>query len=125
MEVAPDQVLNFKNIDEIEKFITLYEKEGQQLREAIIIDLAHFIWSFHDINGVTINFSTWSVNHGNPGSGENIRFFLKDGAILGETVVDVKAGDELLNNYRDFNFMDQFWIDFCKDEGVKDVVTNL
>lgn len=123
--VAPDQVLNFKNVNEIEKFISLYEKEGRRSREEIVNCLAHFVWSFHDVDGVALCFSTWSVNHGNPGGGQNLRFFRKDNAVLGETVVDVKAGDELLIDYRDLDFMDNFWINFCKNEGVKDVVSNL
>ncbi len=123
--IANDNVILFKNRQEIETFITLYEKEGHQSRVDIIDCLAHFIWSLPSIDGVTLNFSTWSMNHGDSGHGENIRFHEENGAIIAKTTVDVKVGDELLNDYRDFDSMDDFWIDFCKDEGVKDVVTNL
>lgn len=125
LDVGSDEVIIFKNKEEIETFIGLYEKEGQRSREEIVDCLAHFIWSFHNTNGLCINFSTWTVNHGCPGDTENIHFYHKDDAILGKTVTDVKAGDELYNNYRDFDHMDDYWINFCKDEGVKDVVTNL
>ena len=79
------------------------------------------------MNGVVVNFSTYSTNHDFPNKGENIRLFEdKDsGMILAETVVDVKKGDELLHDYRDLDEMDDFWILFCKKEGTKDVVTNL
>ena len=113
-DVAPDEVLLFKNVDEVERFISLYEKEGQHSREEIVDCLAHFIWSFHNIDGVTLNASTWSVNHGNPGEEENVHFFREDDAILGKTVVDLKVGDELLNNYRDFDYMDDFWMNFLQ-----------
>ncbi len=124
-DVNEDNVVLFKDKDDIDKFVSLYEEEGKQTREDIIDCLAHFIWTLSSINGVTLNFSTWSMNHGFPGQGENIRFFEKDGLILGETVADVRRGDELLNDYRDFDPMDKFWVQYCKDEGVKDVMTNL
>ena len=123
--VAKDEVILFKSEEEIERFISLYEKEGRQCRKDTIDCLAHFIWTLPTIDGVTLNFSTWSMNHGDPNRGENIRFFEENGAIVAETVADVRAGDELLNDYRDFDSMDEFWTRFCKDEGVKDVVTNL
>jgi hypothetical protein len=123
--VSPDEVILFKHKEEIEEFIELYEKEGHQSRKDTIDCLAHFIWSLSSIGGVTLNFSTWSMNHGDPKKGVNIRFFEENGAIVAETTTDVKAGDELFNDYRDFDFMDDFWIQFCKNEGVKDVLTNL
>ena len=123
--VNEDKVILFKNKEEVEEFISLYEDEGQQARNDTINCLAHFIGTLPTIDGVTLNFSTWSMNHGFPDEGENIRFFVEGGTIVGETVTDVKAGDELLNDYRDFDPMDEFWVKFCKDEGVKDVMTNL
>merc|ERR1719384_2077591 len=91
-----------------------------------IIDyLAHFVGGFSTIDGIFINFCSVMVNHGGPGNGQNIRFFEKDGVQYAETIIDVKAGDELYNDYREFDYMDQFWIQFCKTEGVKDVLTNL
>ena len=126
-DVSNDAVILFKSEQEVEKFISLYEEEGQKSREDSVQCLAHFVWSLQTLNGVVINFSTWTMNHGCPNKGENIRFFedQESGTILAETVVDVKKGDELLNDYRDFDNMDDFWIKFCKKEGTKDVVTNL
>ncbi len=123
--VNNDHVILFKNRQEIEIFIDLYEKEGHQSRKNTIDCLAHFIWSLPTIDGVTLNFSTWSMNHGDEGHGENIRFHEENGTIVATTTTDVKVGDELLNDYRDFDSMNDFWIDFCKEEGVKDVMTNL
>jgi len=125
LSIPKDRVINFKNVDEIETFIQLYEKEGNQSREDIVDCLAHFIWSLPSIEGVTLCFSTWSMNHGDPGSGENIRFTVEDGTIIGKTSVDIKKGDELLNDYRDFSTMSAFWLQFCQKEGVKDVLTHL
>lgn len=126
-DVSEDAVVIFKNGDEIEDFISLYEEIGNHSREDIINCLAHFIWSLDTLNGVALNYSTWSVNHGDPLHGENIFFYedFQNRRILAKTVQDVKAGDELLNDYRNFDHMDDFWIQFCKDEGTKDVVTNL
>lgn len=123
--VPKDTVILFESEDEIEKFIKLYEDEGGVSREDTVDCLAHFIWSLGDIQGATLCFSTWSMNHGDPDQGENIRFFKEDGMIIGETVVDIKVGDELLNDYRDFEPLPSFWTQFCEGEGVKDVMTNL
>lgn len=91
-----------------------------------IIDcLAHFISSYSTFDGVAVNFCSVMVNHGDPGNGANMRLFEKDGTKYAETITDVKAGDELYCDYRQFDYMDQFWIQFCKNEGVKDVLTNL
>ncbi len=67
------------------------------------------------------------MHHGFPGQGGNIRFFEKDGLMLDETVLvaDVRTGVELLNDYHDFDPMDEFWDQYYKDEGVKDVMINL
>lgn len=127
-DVKDDAVILFKNENEIEDFIHLYEETGNQACEDTINCLAHFIWSLETLNDkVALNFSTWSVNHGDTNRGENIRFFedVHDCKILAKTVVDVSKGDELLNDYRYFDNMDDFWIQFCKKEGTKDVVTNL
>ena len=85
------------------------------------------MWSLQTLNGVALNFSTWTMNHGCSNKWENIWFFEDQGTgtILAKTVAHVKKGDELLNHYRDFDNMDDFWIQFCKKEGTKDVVTNL
>jgi len=123
--IANDECIVFKSIEEVKRFISLYEKEARQDREDILDCLAHFIGSFSTIDGVAINFCSVMVNHGDPGNGQNIRFYEKDGVKFAETITDVKAGDELHSDYRDFDYMDEFWIQFCKDEGIKDVLTNL
>ncbi|GFH49340.1 hypothetical protein CTEN210_05816 [Chaetoceros tenuissimus] len=125
-DVGDDAVILFKNENEIEDFIHLYQEEGNQTREDTMHCLAHFIWSLEELKDtVALNFSTWSVNHGDPKRGENIRFYVHKRKILAKTVKDVSAGDELLNDYRYFDNMDDFWIQFCKKEGKKDVITNL
>jgi len=123
--VSNDEVVLFKSREEVERFISLYDKEGYQTQNDTLDCLAHFIWSLPSIDGVALNFTTWSMNHGDPNKGENIRFYEENGKIVARTVTDVKIGDELLNDYRDFDCMDDFWIQLCKDKGVKDVVTNL
>lgn len=125
LSVPFDAVIVFESDREIENFIQLYESEGYQNRECTIECLAHFIWSLPTLSGATLCFSTWSINHGDPNAGENIHFFEEDGIIIGETVKDVRAGDELLNDYRDFNPLPEFWLSFCEKHGKKDVLTNL
>ena len=124
--VANDECIIFKSLEELNRFISLYENEAQQERVDIINCLAHFISSYSTFDGVAVNFCSVMVNHGDPGTGANMRLFEKDGTKYAETITDVKAGDELYCDYREFDYMDQFWIQFCKDEGVKDVlITNL
>lgn len=67
------------------------------------------------------------MNHGDPGVTQNIVSYELDGKHLFKTVADVKAGDELLVDYRnyDFNQTGKFWLDFCKDQGVDDLFTNM
>ena len=123
--VAHDECIMFKSVEEINRFISLYEDEAQQERVDIIDFLAHFISSYSTFDGVAVNFCSLMVNHGDPDNGANMRLFEKDGTKYAETITDVKAGDELYCDYREFDYMDEFWIQFCKNEGVKDVVTNL
>lgn len=120
-----DQSILFNNKKEIYKLIKLYEEEGIRSQKEIMTCLAHFIWANPTIEGVVLNMSTFSMNHGEPNKGENIRFHQEGGIIFGETVVDVKAGDELLNDYKDFDNMGNYWYEICKEQGVKDVLTNL
>ncbi len=125
LSVPKNGVILFKDSCEVENFIDLYQKEGNQHRKDIIDCLAHFIWTIDGIGGATLCFSTWTMNHGDPDCGENVRFFDDNGVIVGEAVKDIEKGDELLNDYRDFDPMPEFWVNYCKKEGVKDVVTNL
>ena len=126
LSIPHNRVILFKDSREVDNFIDLYQHEGNQHRKDIIDCLAHFIWTVDGVGGATLCFSTWTMNHGDTGRGENIRFFKNDdGVIVGETVKDVKKGDELLNDYRDFDPMPKFWVNYCKKEGVKDVLTNL
>merc|ERR1712176_1437564 len=108
--VLNDEVVLFKSREEVEKFISLYHTEGGQTQNDTLNCLAHFIWSLPSIDGVALNFSTWSMNHGDPNKGANICFYEESGKIFARTVADVKIGDELLNDYRDFDCMDDFWI---------------
>ena len=125
--IDKDSCIVFKDSEDIKRFISHYEKEGQQDRKDIIDCLAHFISSYSSYNGVAVNFCSAMVNHGDTGNGRNVRFYEKEGTKYVETVTgsDVKAGDELCSDYRDFDYMEDFWVQFCKEEGVKDVVTNL
>ena len=126
-DVSDDAAIFFQSEEEVEKFISLYEEEGQKSRKDIVEFLAHFIGSFQTLNGVAVCFSSFNVNHGCPNTGENIRFFedQESGTLLGKTVADVKKGDEFLTDYRTFDCMDEFWIEFCKKEGTKDVVSKI
>jgi len=121
--ISHNAVVVFQNKGEVENFVKLYSEEGQSRKDTIDC-LAHFIWSLNSIEGAALCFSTWSMNHGDPGQGENVRFFTENGTLVGVTCVDIKAGEELLNDYRDFD-LPNFWVDFCAEEGVKDVITSL
>ena len=120
-----NEFIFFKNANEIEKFIELYSAEGGQSRDKTVDCLAHFIFSLQNIDGVALCFSSCSTNHGDPGQGENFRFIFENGVLYGEATVDIKAGDELLLDYRQFEPFPSFWTGFCVKEGERDVVTVL
>ena len=124
-ELSLHDTILFKNSEEIEKFIELYEKEGGQSRVDTVECLAHFMFSLSDINGVALFVSTISLNHANPGKTSNVHLYLENECVIGKTVADVKAGDELFVDYGVFDYMEDFYVDFCENEGVKDVVTNI
>lgn len=121
--VPLDRSILFRDEGDIEKFIELYEKEGKQSREDIVDCLSNFCHSLHSIDEAIMCFSSCSTNHGEPGDGENFRFKFENGEIIGEATVDIKMGDELLLDYRQFEPIPQFYVDFCKKEGQKDVVS--
>lgn len=125
--VADDVTLFFKDEDDIEKFISLYEKEGQQTRENIIDCLSHYMWTLSNLNGVGCHWTPAAVNHGDPGKGDNNTNLIlrEDGMIVVEALTDVKAGDELLCDYSLFEPMEKFWVQYCDKVGQKDVVTNI
>lgn len=127
LDVSSDEVLVFENKEEIEKFIKLYVEEGNRLRKDVFEYMTHYVFSLSTSHGVTLNFSSAAVNHGDPGVTENTRSYEADGNHLFKTVDDVKAGDELLVDYRryDFNGTGKLWLDFCKNEGVNDLFTNM
>lgn len=89
--IPKDTIIIFENEDEVESFISLYEDEGGQSCEATVECLTHFTWSLDSIQGATLCFSTWSMNHGDLGYGENICCFEENGKIIGDTVVDTEA----------------------------------
>jgi hypothetical protein len=127
LSVPNNVYILFQDSDEVDNFIDLYQQEGNQHRKDVIECLAHFLGPMGTVDGAgaTLSFSTLTVNHGDPGLGENFRLFLDDGMVVGETVKDIKKGDELLNDYRNFEPIPEFWVNYCKKEGVKDVITTL
>ena len=127
LNIAADEVVIFKNKEELERFLKLYETEGKQSRKDVFEYMTHYIFSLSTSDGVTLNFSSAAVNHGDPGTTENTRSYEEGGKHLFKTVADVKAGDELLVDYRhyDFNQTGKFWLEFCKEEGVDDLFTHM
>lgn len=125
--ISNDEVIIFQSKEDLERFLDMYEKEGNQLRKDVFEYMTHYIFSLSTSEGVTLNFSSAAVNHGDPGVTQNIVSYELDGKHLFKTVADVKAGDELLVDYRnyDFNQTGKFWLDFCKDQGVDDLFTNM
>ena len=123
-QLSLNETVLFKNQQEIERFIELYEKEGIQPREDTIECLGHFMFSTKEINGVGVCVSSCCANHGTSDI-NNIHFFAKDDNITIKTIKDVNAGDELFMDYRTFDYMDDFWLEFSKKERVRDVITSL
>lgn len=122
--VSPNNTILFKNEDEINKFITLYEREGSRSRTDMVEYLSHYVvckGSQLAANCVTLNFSSAVTNHGDPGKGLNVAYSLENGANIIRTLTDVKAGDELCSDYSNYEVID-FWAEFCEKEGVEDVV---
>jgi len=126
--IPNDVTILFKNEEEIEKFIYLYETEGQQNRQDTINCLSHFIFTLSNLDGVAFHWTSSSINHGDVSKGESntsVVFREEDGMIVADTLTDVKAGDELLCDYRNFDPMKKFWVEFCEKSGEKDVLTIL
>ena len=85
------------------------------------------LWSLDGTRGF-LNQCTWTMNHADAGGGLNVRFAEhgrgQEGvrAIVGEALCDIRAGDELRNDYRAFA-MPGFYTRFCGEHGFQDVRT--
>ena len=127
-EIKFDQTILFRNKQEIEKFISLYETEGNRSREDVFEFLEHFVFCrFPTVDGVMAHFSSQCFNHAKDSDGRNVMSFEENGKVKIKTVTDVKAGDELLVDYSGYGFdaEGQFWVGFCKEEGRKDFKTGM
>lgn len=124
-DVPNDNTITFASATDIEKYIHLAREEGGHSRSAVMHELQHFIFGF-DEQRACLNNSAWTMNHGE-GPSENIIFTfetLEDGTelLVGDAYVDISAGTEVMNNYRDFIIAP--WFDkWSKKNGLVDART--
>mmetsp|Transcript_89411 Transcript_89411/g.178704 ORF Transcript_89411/g.178704 Transcript_89411/m.178704 type:complete len:200 (+) Transcript_89411:72-671(+) len=118
-----DRMITFASVDDLEKYVKMSEAEAGHSRGAVLSLFEHFIWSL-DGKNACLNASTWSVNHADDiEGGLNVNFFIDaQGAVVGEAKVDINAGTEFHNNYRDFQ-QPEFYLKYCADHDFKDVRT--
>ena len=126
-DVPPHSAVAFVSRDDLEAYVSLCTAEGDYGREQVLEQFENFLWSLDGARGF-LNHCTWTMNHADAGGGLNVRFVerLQEGApvIVGEALCDIRAGDELRNDYREFK-MPGFYTRFCGDHGFKDVRTTV
>ena len=127
-DVPSDSTLTFASRDDLEAYVSLCVAEGGYEREQVLEQFENFLWSLDGTRGF-LNQCTWTMNHADAGGGLNVRFAERPGrvgegapAIVGEALCDIRAGDELRNDYREFE-MPGFYTRFCGEHGFKDVRT--
>lgn len=113
-----DRVISFSDADDLERYINFNESEGGHSRGEVLNLFQNFVWSL-DGRRAYLCGSTWSMNHAHE-EGLNVQKLERDGAIVGEALVDIAVGDELRNNYKEFDLPD-FYIRYCGDNGIRDV----
>jgi hypothetical protein len=121
-----DTTITFADVDDMEKYVSLNMAEGGHSREAVLSVFEHFIWSL-DGKRACLNASVWCTNHAHTvEGGMNLIFFenAETGELVGKAMVDINAGDEMANNYKEFVQPD-FYLLYCLTHGFKDVRTTV
>jgi hypothetical protein len=124
-DVPYDHTYTFACAEDLEKYITLAQKEGGYTREQVLDQFENFVWGL-DERRACLNNSTWTMNHGE-GTGETVVFQLEakpDGteAVVGYAYQDLEPGAEFFNNYRDF-VIPLWYRDWTQANGIVDVRT--
>lgn len=114
-----DTTIVFKNMDDVEKFITLYEKEGGRTRSEVIEYLSHFMFASDTFEGEALHFASNILNHRDD---HNVHIYHENGEFVMKALTNIKAGEELLRNYHTFCYSEAYTT-FCKKEGKKDCFT--
>jgi len=124
--IPRDICIVFENANDLQRFIDLYKNEAGRDHKDIVEYLAHYVISLSSMPGCcAIASSSFVANHGDPDISENVLITREGDDLVAHSVMPIEEGDEILNDYRTFDYFPQFFLDFCKDEGVVDVVTNL
>ena len=110
--------MTFKSTTEIEKYINLAEAKG--IPRQIMVDVfANYAHSFSK-DSIGLLVSTTTVNHSkNP----NFQLHACKEKIVFTTNKDLKAGEELLFDYRTFIMPDFYVNEFCPANSITDVRT--
>ena len=123
-----DQVITFSSAAELEDFVWMSTEEGSATKYADVHTLfEHFVYG---LDGSTagrccLNVASWCTNHAAPGDAAlNLRFYVEDDVVVGETTVDIAAGTELRNDYAEFD-LPPFFGDYCDALGFDDVRTSV
>ena len=125
-DVPNDNTITFANEADLEKYIRLAEKEGGHLRGTVVQEIENFVFGFDD-QRVCLNNCTWTINHGEEGSTENLVITFEtseDGTelLVGDAYTDISVGTEIMNNYRDF-IIAPWYQEWTRKNGIVDVRT--
>ena len=124
--LSRDICIAFNSAQDLERFIDLYMIEAGRDREDIVDYMSHYVFAVPSMPGTcVVTTSSMVINHGDPNVTENIAFKRDGDDLLAYSTMPIKQGQELYNDYRQFDNFPQFFLDFCKDEGVVDVVTGM
>lgn len=125
--IPRDICISFNSTNDIDKFIHLYMKEAGRDRKDIVDYLSHYVWAVPNMPGSCIvTSSSMVINHGDPGVTENVAFKRsEDNDLIAYSVMPLKKGEEIYNDYREFDYFPQFYLDFCEREQVVDVVSGI
>lgn len=125
ISVPHDICIMFDNAEDIQNIVELYKKEAGRNHEEVIDFLSHFVGTLSSFPGCAVFTSSVMTNHGDPGQDENYAIKQDGDLVVGGAVQFIKKGEEILNDYRNFDHFPNFWRDFCEVEHILDVVTNL
>merc|ERR1739846_215614 len=101
-------------------------EEAGRDRKDVVDYMSHYVWAVPTMPGCCIiTTSSMVINHGDPNVTENVSFQREGDDLIAYSTMPIKRGEEIYNDYRQFDNFPQFYLDFCNREGVVDVVTGM
>jgi len=131
LAVPLDRAVIFESVDDLEKYISLSEKEGGYTR-AQVLDLFENFGYCLDGKKICVNAVTYTWNHAEDAKdGRTFKLMEEiqsDGskAAVAYTICNVSEGTEFLHNYRiDLQMAPTWYQRFCEANAFKDVRTKV